>query len=102
MQNQSPSTPPSPNLSNKDDLLVEASPASLDELMNRAPNISDAEADRIIEYLRAQREKFATQEATPKPKKIPRKKGPEGGLTEHELPTKISVDDLLKDIELDF
>jgi len=91
MQNQSPSTPPSPNLSNKDDLLVEASPASLDELMNRAPNISDAEADRIIEYLRAQREKFATQEATPKPKKTPRQKGPI-----------LSADDLLKDIELDF
>ena len=99
MQSQSPSTQPSPNsspspdatatgISNGADLLVEASPASLDELMNRAPNISDAEADRIIEYLRAQREKFATQEATPKPKKTPRQKGPI-----------LSVDDLLKEMD---
>jgi len=91
MQNQSPSTQPSPNSSNKDDLLVEATPASLDELMNRAPNITDAEADQIINYLRAQREKFATQEATPKPKKTPRQKGPI-----------LSADDLLKDMDLDF
>ena len=95
MQNQSPSTHPSPNSSltdtNNAELLAEASPASLEELMNRAPDISDAEADRIIEYLRAQREKFATQEATPKPKKTPRQKGPI-----------LSADDLLKDIDLDF
>ena len=88
MQNQSPSTQPSPNSSSKDDLLAEAAPASLDELMNRAPNITDAEADRIIEYLRAQREKFATQEASPKPKKTPRQKGPI-----------LSVDDLLKEMD---
>jgi len=97
MQSPSHSTQPSPNSSpspdaaatgNNADLLVEASPASLDELMNRAPNISDAEADRIIEYLRAQREKFATQEATPKPKKTPRQKGPI-----------LSVDDLLKEMD---
>lgn len=96
MQNQSPSTPPSPNLSQtadaqSPDLLAEASPASLEELMNRAPQISDAEADRIIEYLRAQREKFATQEATPKVKKTPKAKGPI-----------LSADDLLKDIDLNF
>ena len=91
MQNQSPSTQPSPNSSSKDDHLAEASPASLDELMNRAPNITDAEADQIINYLRAQREKFATQEATPKPKKTPRQKGPI-----------LSADDLLKDMDLDF
>lgn len=91
MQNQSPSTQPSPNSSSKDDLLAEATPASLDELMNRAPNITDAEADQIINYLRAQREKFATQEATPKPKKTPRQKGPI-----------LSADDLLKDMDLDF
>lgn len=94
MQNQSPSTPPSPNSSqtaDAPDLLAEASPASLEELMNRAPQISDAEADRIIEYLRAQREKFATQEATPKVKKAPRAKGPV-----------LSADDLLKDIDLNF
>lgn len=92
MQNQSPSTPPSqPSSQTTDgaDLLAEASPASLEELMNRAPQISDAEADRIIDYLRAQREKFATQEATPKPKKSPRQKGPI-----------LSADELLKDIDL--
>ena len=72
-------------------ILEEASPASLEELMNRAPQISDAEADRIIEYLRAQREKFAAQEAAPKPKKVPRQKGPI-----------LSADELLKDIDLNF
>ena len=94
MQNQSPSTPPSQPSSQTTeapDLLAEASPASLEELMNRAPQISDAEADRIIEYLRAQREKFATQEATPKVKKTPKTKGPI-----------LSADDLLKDIDLNF
>ena len=89
MQNQSSSTPPSPNSSSE--ALAEASPASLEELMNRAPQISDAEADQIIEYLRAQREKFAIQEATPKPKKSPRVKGPI-----------LSADELLKDIDLNF
>ena len=95
MQSQSPSTNPSPNLSETNgqgpDLLAEAAPASIEELMNRAPQISDAEADRIIEYLRAQREKFATQEATPKVKKTPKAKGPI-----------LSADDLLKDIDLNF
>ena len=96
MQSQSPSTPqsqPSSETTNAQsaDLLAEASPASLEELMNRAPNISDAEADRIIDYLRAQREKFATQEATPKVKKTPKAKGPI-----------LSADDLLKDIDLNF
>jgi len=93
MQNQSLSTPPSQNSSqtNNAELLAEASPASLEELMNRAPDISDAEADRIIEYLRAQREKFATQESTPKVKKTPRQKGPI-----------LSADDLLKDIDMNF
>ena len=98
MQNQSPSTTPSPNSSQTpdgktvgEDILTEASPASLEELMNRAPQISDAEADRIIEYLRAQREKFAAQEAAPKPKKVPRQKGPI-----------LSADELLKDIDLNF
>lgn len=89
MQNQSSSTPPSENSSN--DVLAEASETSLEELMNRAPQISDAEADRIIDYLRSQRSKFATQEAQPKPKKVPRQKGPV-----------LSVDDLLKDIDLQF
>jgi DNA uptake protein ComE-like DNA-binding protein len=96
MQSQSPSTPqsqPSSETTEEQgpDLLAEASPASLEELMNRAPNISDGEADRIIEYLRAQREKFATQEATPKVKKAPRAKGPI-----------LSADDVLKDIDLNF
>ncbi len=93
MQNQSPSTPQSQTSSTTDgaDLLNEASPASLEELMNRAPQISDAEADRIIEYLRGQREKFAAQEAAPKPKKVPRHKGPV-----------ISADELLKDIDMNF
>lgn len=94
MQNQSPSTQPSqPSSQTIDtqgaDLLAEASPASLEELMNRAPQITDAEADRIIDYLRAQREKFAQQEAAPKVKKAPRKKGPI-----------LSADELLKDIDL--
>ena len=111
MQNQSPSTTQSQPLSQTPDLtgntvgekiLEEASPASLEELMNRAPQISDAEADRIIDYLRAQREKFAAQEAAPKPKKAPRKKGPNIDGTEHSLPPEISVDELLKDIDLDF
>ena len=91
MQNQSPSTPPSQNSSTENELLAEASPASLEELMNRAPQITDAEADRIIDYLRAQREKFAAQEAAPKPKKAPRQKGPI-----------LSADELLKDIDLNF
>ena len=98
MQSQSPSTPPSqPSSQNQttepvgEKILEEASPASLEELMNRAPQITDAEADRIIDYLRAQREKFALQESTPKPKKAPRQKGPI-----------ISADELLKDIDLNF
>ena len=94
MQSQSPSTPQSqPSSQTTDtqgaDLLEEASPASLEELMNRAPQITDAEADRIIDYLRAQREKFALSESTPKPKKSPRQKGPI-----------LSADELLKDIDL--
>lgn len=99
MQSQSHSTPPSQPSSTTtanaepvgEKILEEASPASLEELMNRAPQISDAEADRIIDYLRAQREKFAAQEAAPKPKKTPRQKGPI-----------LSADELLKDIDLNF
>jgi hypothetical protein len=87
MQNQSPSTTPSQN-SSANEALSEAKIDSLEELINRTPNISDAEADRIIEYLRAQREKFATQESTPKPKKSPRVKGPI-----------LSADELLKDFD---
>lgn len=87
MQNQSPSTTQSQNSSE----LNEAAPDSLEELINRTPDISDAEADKIIEYLRAQRVKFATQESTPKPKKTPRQKGPI-----------LSADELLKDIDLTF
>jgi len=68
MPNQSNSTQPLPT-SLPDDPLEEASTFSLEELMNRAPQISDLEADQIISYLRAQREKFAQQEATPKVKK---------------------------------
>lgn len=85
MQNQSNSTPQS------ESCLNEATPASLEELVNRAPNLTDSEVDQIIEYYRAQRSKFATQEAQPKPKKSPRQKGPI-----------LSVDDLLKDIDLQF
>lgn len=77
MQNQSPSTPQSENSSTANNSpLTEASVGSLDELINRTPDISDTEADKIIEYLRAQRAKFAQQEAAPKPKKAPRQKGP--------------------------
>lgn len=77
MQNQSPSTPQSENSSTANNSpLTEASAGSLDELFNRIPDISDTEVDKIIEYLRAQRAKFAQQEATPKPKKAPRQKGP--------------------------
>jgi hypothetical protein len=55
--------------------LAEANPASLDELINRTPDLTDAEIDRVIEALRAQREKFAAAEAAPKkPKAAP--KGP--------------------------
>lgn len=61
-----PDTPESP--------LTEANPASLDELINRTPDLTDAEIDRVIEALRAQRAKFAQQEAAPKPKRVP--KGP--------------------------
>jgi hypothetical protein len=74
MQNQSHSTRQSQNSSN--DILAEATTDSLNELMNRAPDVSDAEADRIIEFLRSQRAKFATLEASPKPKKTPRSKAP--------------------------
>ena len=78
MQNQSPSTPQSDSSSAtaNNSPLAEATIGSLDELINRTPDISDAEADKIIEYLRAQRAKFAQQEAAPKPKKSPRQKGP--------------------------
>jgi len=89
MQSPSNSTQPSPNLSASEgqpsDPLAEASPFSLEELMNRAPQISDAEADQIIAYLRAQREKFAQQEATPKVKKAPKAKGPKPTLSVDEL-----------------
>lgn len=91
MQSPSNSTQPSPTSSPTDqqaqtpDPLAEASPFSLEELMNRAPQISDAEADQIIVYLRAQREKFAQQEATPKVKKAPKAKGPKPTLSVDEL-----------------
>ena len=93
MPNQSSSTQQSPTSSQSEAqsaILDEASPNSLEELMNRAPQITDMEADLIISYLRAQREKFAQQEATPKPKKTPRGKAPK--------PT-LSVDELLAGME---
>ena len=89
MQSQSNSTPPSPTSSQTEvqsaDPLEEASPFSLEELMNRAPQISDTEAEQIIAYLRAQREKFAQQEAAPKVKKVPKAKGPKPTLSVDEL-----------------
>lgn len=89
MQSQSNSTPQSPTSSQTEgqspDPLEEASPSSLEELMNRAPQISDIEADQIIAYLRVQREKFAQQEATPKVKKAPKAKGPKPTLSVDEL-----------------
>ena len=93
MQSQSNSTPPSPTSSQteaqsdaqSDDPLAEASAFSLEELMNRAPQISDTEAEQIIAYLRAQREKFAQQEAAPKVKKVPKAKGPKPTLSVDEL-----------------
>jgi len=89
MQSPSNSTQPSPTSSQTEaesaDPLEEASAFSLEELMNRAPQISDAEADQIISYLRAQREKFAQQEATPKVKKVPKAKGPKPTLSVDEL-----------------
>ena len=91
MQSQSNSTPQSPNSSVNDqqapaiDPLDEASPFSLEELMNRSPQISDTEAEQIIAYLRAQREKFAQQEAAPKVKKAPKAKGPKPTLSVDEL-----------------
>ena len=93
MQSQSNSTPQSPTSSQIEaqsaapttDPLEEASPFSLEELMNRAPQISDTEAEQIIAYLRAQREKFAQQEAAPKVKKVPKAKGPKPTLSVDEL-----------------
>ena len=92
MPNQSNSTPQSENLSPNIDPLEEASEFSLEELMNRAPQISDIEADQIITYLRAQREKFAQQEATPKVKK--ERKAPAKGPK-----PKLSVDELLSGLD---
>jgi len=87
MPNQSNSTQQSQTSSHDIDPLAEASEFSLEELMNRAPQISDGEADQIISYLRAQREKFAQQEATPKVKKERKApvKGPKPKLTVDEL-----------------
>ena len=88
MPNQSNSTQPSPTSSQNEAqsaILDEATPDSLEELMNRTPQITDMEADLIISYLRAQREKFAQQEATPKPKKTPRGKAPKPTLSVDEL-----------------
>ena len=94
MPNPSSSTQPSPTSSSDQqaqthDPLAEASEFSLEELMNRAPQITDAEADQIIAYLRAQREKFAQQEATPKVKKERKApvKGPKPTLSVDELLT---------------
>ena len=94
MQNPSSSTPPSPTSSSDQqaqspDPLAEASEFSLEELMNRAPQITDGEAEQIISYLRAQREKFAQQEATPKVKKERKApvKGPKPTLSVDELLT---------------
>lgn len=96
MQSQSNSTPQSPTSSQIEapttDPLEEASAFSLEELMNRAPQISDAEAEQIIAYLRAQREKFAQQEAAPKVKK--ERKAPVKGPK----PT-LSVDELLSGLD---
>lgn len=96
MQSQSNSTPPSPTSSQTEaqsaDPLAEASAFSLEELMNRAPQISDTEAEQIIAYLRAQREKFAQQEAAPKVKK--ERKAPVKGPK----PT-LSVDELLSGLD---
>jgi len=87
MPNQSNSTQQSQTSSHDIDPLAEALEFSLEELMNRAPQISDGEADQIISYLRAQREKFAQQEATPKVKKERKApvKGPKPKLTVDEL-----------------
>ena len=95
MQSQSNSTQPSPTSSSDQqalDPLAEASAFSLEELMNRAPQISDTEAEQIIAYLRAQREKFAQQEAAPKVKK--ERKAPVKGPK----PT-LSVDELLSGLD---
>ena len=89
MQNQSNSTPQSEN-SSTSNTLEEVVVDSLDELINRTPNLSDPEVDIIVNYLRSQKTKFAQQEAAPKPKKSPRHKGPV-----------ISADELLKAIDLD-
>ncbi len=92
MPNQSNSTQPLPTSLPDGDPLEEASEFSLEELMNRAPQISDTEADQIISYLRAQREKFAQQEATPKVKK--ERKAPAKGPK-----PKLSVDELLSGLD---
>jgi len=92
MPNQSNSTQQSQTSLPDGDPLEEASEFSLEELMNRAPQISDLEADQIISYLRAQREKFAQQEATPKVKK--ERKAPTKGPK-----PKLSVDELLSGLD---
>jgi len=56
--------------------LTEANPGSLNELFNRDPEgLSDGDIDRIIEVMRAQRERFAQAEAQgtkrPKPTQAP-------------------------------
>ena len=90
MSSPSSSTPQSQNSLTTNEALQEASEASLEELMNRSPTLSDSEVDRIVEYLRAQKTKFAQQEAQPKPKKTPRQKGPI-----------FSADELLKAMDLE-
>jgi hypothetical protein len=90
MSSQSSSTPKSQNSLTTNEALQEASEASIDELMNRTPTLSDSEIDRITEYLRAHKVKFAQQEAQPKPKKAPRQKGPI-----------FSADELLKAMDLE-
>lgn len=60
--------------------------------MNRAPVLTDEEADRIIAYYRELREKFAAQEAAPKAPRT--RKGParpSGPL--------LSADDILAGLE---
>lgn len=83
MQSQSPSPTQSPSP------LTEAKASSLEELINRSPDLTDAEVDAIVTELRKQREKWAASEAMPKAKKAPKGSAPT-----------LTIDDVMKGLEL--
>jgi hypothetical protein len=65
--------------------LLEASPDSLDELMSRNPEAwSDADLDRLVNALRAQRAKFDLSES----------EGKRPAVTRKAKPKAVSIEDL--------